>query len=167
MLTGMELLALLLIIVLSAVVLPRDPLAAAALLAVFALPLWAVASITTHASEYCEVEMEYNTKLCWLHATTLVEMVQKGGLYTVKLTLSLQPPDPCHRILSVKSSSTDNEILIYIVGASPPPGTFCTQVLPEPTTYTASYTLKAKPYITLLFTDNTTGQRCSRTISIP
>jgi len=167
MLTGMELLALLLLLVLSAVVLARDPLAAAALLAILILPLWAAASIATYTAEYSEVEIQHHAKLCWLHTTTHVEMVQKDGLYTVKLTLSLQPPDPCHRILSVESISTDGEILVRIVGASPPPGTLCAQVLPEPVIHTETFTLETEPHITLLFTDNTTGQRCSQTILNP
>lgn len=53
----------------------------------------------------------------------------------LEVFLKIKLPDPCHKVRIVEARVDGRKIIIYVEAESPPPNTYCIQVLPRP--YTA------------------------------
>ncbi len=108
-------------------------------------------------------------KLCWLRvdASASTSYDATRGVYVVSLSLALQPPDPCHRILSVNAMARDGTVYVYLRGESPEPGTMCIQVLPKPTMFKSRLQLPKNPEkLVLVFQDARNGETCRATLPL-
>ncbi len=108
-------------------------------------------------------------KLCWLRvdvsASTRYDAAR--GAYVVSLSLTLQPPDPCHRILGVNAMGGDGAVYVFLRGESPEQNTMCIQVLPKPTMFKTRLQLPKKPEkLVLVFQDVRNGETCRVTLPL-
>ena len=106
--------------------------------------------------------------LCQLHVRVDVAVQEeKPGLYIARLGAVLQPPDPCHHVLAAHASGHGSRIVLRVEAESPPPGTFCVQVLPPPLRYTWSLRLAEKPEEVLVVVhDRGSGMTCSGVVRL-
>ncbi len=74
-----------------------------------------------------------NKSVKWYPATISLnyKWVEEG----LEVFLKIKLPDPCHKVRIVETRVDGRKIIIYVEAESPPPNTYCIQVLPRP--YTA------------------------------
>ena len=113
------------------------------------------------------VAREIEAHLCWLKATATLRIEENSDGYKVAIDLLLQRPNPCYRVEAVTVQPQGAAILVEIRGASPPPGTFCIQVVPPPIHIHEDVAMREKPEaIILSLRDETSGAACSTRIQL-